>query len=106
MRRRLLPALLAGGALAVTGCGAVELAADTLSASEVATTAENALEAEVGARPDISCPEGLDKEEGASIRCTLTAPDDPTEYGVTVTVTSTDGDTRLGVEVDDEPLDQ
>ena len=32
------------------------------------------------------------------------AGDDPTEYGVTVTVTSVDGDTvNFDVEVDDEP---
>lgn len=100
MSRRLLLALTAGAALTLTACGS-----GTLSAEEVATTAEDALEQEVGTRPDISCPDGLPKEEGASTRCTLTAGDDPTEYGVTVTVNSTDGDTRLGVTVDDEPLD-
>jgi hypothetical protein len=102
--RRHLLALVAVVASA-TGCGVVELAGETLTAAEVATTAENALEAEVGARPDVTCPEGLDKEEGASTRCTLTAPDDGTQYGVTVTVTSTEGDPELDVTVDDEPLD-
>jgi uncharacterized lipoprotein YmbA len=103
--RRLLLAGLLGAAATLTGCGAVQLSADTLSASEVATTAEEALEAEVGARPEVTCPEGLDKEEGASTRCTLTAPDDRTKYGITVTVTSTEGDPELAVTVDDEPLD-
>jgi hypothetical protein len=98
--RRLLVTLGAGAALTLTGCGA-----GALSAEEVATTAEDALEQEVGTRPDISCPDGLPKEEGASTRCTLTAGDDPVEYGVTVTVTDTDGDTSLGVTVDDEPRD-
>jgi hypothetical protein len=97
--RRLLMTLGAGAALTLTACGA-----GTLSAEQVATTAEDALEKEVGSRPDIDCPDELAKEEGASTRCTLTAGDDPTEYGVTVTVTSTDDDTRLGVTVDDEPL--
>ncbi len=104
MPRRLLLALMAGGTVSMTACGAVELSADTLTASELATTAENALEAEVGARPDISCPDGLEKEEGASTRCTLTAVDDPVEYGVTVTVTEVGESTKIGVEVDDEPL--
>lgn len=98
MSRRLLLGLMAGATLTLTACGT-----STLSAKEVATTAEDALEAEVGARPDISCPEDLPRERGATTRCTLTAGDDPTEYGVTVTVTSTDGDTRIGVEVDDAP---
>jgi hypothetical protein len=108
--RRLLPVLAVGAVFALPACGSdvVKLkgSTDTLSADEVATTAEDALEQEVGTRPDITCPEELAKEEGATTRCTLTGGDDPVEYGVTVTVTSTtDGDTRIGVEVDDEPLD-
>ena len=105
MSRRLLLALAAGTALTLPACGSVELAAETLSATEVADAAENALEQEVGTRPDITCPGVLAKEEGASTRCTLTGGDDPVEYGVTVTVTSVseDGGTRIGVEVDDEP---
>jgi hypothetical protein len=104
--RRLLPALAAAAVLALPACGSdvVRLQDDTLSADEVATTAEDALEQQVGTRPDITCPEELAKEEGATTRCTLTGGDDPVEYGVTVTVTSADGDTRIGVEVDDEPL--
>lgn len=105
MPRRLLPALVVAAAPALTACGVVELAGGTLSASEVATTAENALEAEVGARPDVTCPDGLDKEEGATTRCTLTAPDDGTQYGVTVTVISTDDEPEIDVRVDDEPMD-
>ena len=104
MSRRLLLVLAAGSALTLPGCGNVLLSAETLSAAAVADAAEDALEQEVGTRPDITCREPLPKEEGASTRCTLTAPDDPEEYGVTVTVTSTDDTTRIGVEVDDEPV--
>ena len=108
MPRRLLLALAAGAALALPACGSdvVKLQEkDTLSPEQVATTAEDALEQEVGTRPDITCPEELAKEEGATTRCTLTGGDDPVEYGVTVTVRSADdGDTRIGVEVDDEPM--
>ncbi len=104
MSRLLSLALAAGSVLTLTSCGAVSLASDTLSATEIAEAAEDALEQEVGTRPDITCPEGLPKEEGAETRCTLTSGDDPVEYGVTLTITSTDGETRLGVEVDDEPL--
>ena len=75
-----------------------------MTAEETATKAEDALEAQIGARPEISCPDDLEAEEGAETRCVLTAGDDPTEYGVTVTVTSVDGDTvNFDVEVDEEP---
>jgi hypothetical protein len=84
--------------LGLTACTA------TLASDDVATQAETALEEEVGARPDIVCPEDLEAEVGAETRCTLTAGDDPTEYGVTVTVTSVDGDqATFDVVVDDEP---
>lgn len=105
MARRLLVALPAGAALALTGCGA-----SALPAEEVASAAEDALEQKVGVRPDISCPDELAREEGATTRCTLTSGEDGVEYGVTVTVTSADGDglfdrrdTSIGVTVDDEP---
>jgi len=95
--RRLVavPALLAG----LTACGAGNLAAE-----DVATKAEDALEEQVGVRPEISCPEDLTPDVGASIRCTFTAGDDPTEHGVQVTVTSVDDDAvRFDVEVEDSP---
>lgn len=105
MPRRPLLAFVASATLALPACGSVVLSADTLTAAEVATAAEDALEQEVGTRPDITCTEGLAKEEGASTRCTLTGGDDPVEYGVTVTVTEADDPTRIGVQVDDEPTD-
>jgi hypothetical protein len=93
----LAPLLLLG----VVGCGS-----SVLTAEAVADGAADALEEEVGIRPEVSCPDDLDAEVGAEARCTLTAPGDPTEYGVTVTVTSVDGDdARFDVQVDDEPLD-
>lgn len=106
MSRRLLLALVAGATLALPACGSVVLSTDTLTAAEVATAAEDALEEQVGTRPDITCPEALEKAEGASTRCTLTGGDDPVAYGVTVTVESTDDPTRIAVQVDDEPKDE
>jgi hypothetical protein len=86
-------------ALGLGACGS-----GSLSADDVAEGAEDALETQVGARPDVTCPEDLEAEVGAETRCILTAGDDPTEYGVTVTVTSVEGDTaNFDVEVDDEP---
>jgi hypothetical protein len=63
----------------------------TLPAEDVAGRAEDVLEGEVGVRPDISCPDDLAEEVGAETRCTWTAGDDPTEYGLTITVTAVDG---------------
>jgi hypothetical protein len=97
-RLRLLiavPALLLG----LAACGS-----NVVTAEETAEKAEDALEEQIGTRPDINCPDDLEAEEGAETRCTLTAGDDPTEYGVTVTVTSVDGETvNFDVEVDGEP---
>ena len=97
MRRLLLavPVL----ALGVTGCGA-----GTLQASTIEDGAADALEKQVGIRPEVTCPDDVAAEEGASTRCTLTAPGDSTEYGVTVTVTSVDGDdAQFDVQVDGKP---
>jgi hypothetical protein len=86
-------------ALGLVACGA-----STLPADDVATGAEDALEKQVGVRPDISCPEDLKAEVGAKTKCTLTAGDDPRKYGVTVTITSVNGDkANYSVEVADQP---
>ena len=81
MRRRRLLLAAPVLALGLTGCGAA-----TLEASTVEEGAADALEAQVGVRPDVSCPDDLEAEVGATMECTLTAGDDPTEYPVTVTV--------------------
>jgi hypothetical protein len=90
-----VPALLLG----LSACGA-----GSLSADEVATGAEDALEEEVGIRPDITCPDELEAEVGAEMRCTLTAEGVEGEYGVTVTITEVQDDTaNFDVQVDEEP---
>jgi hypothetical protein len=84
--------------------GLAACSANVLAAESTAEKAEDALEDQIGTRPDISCPDDLEAEVGAETRCTLTAGEDPTEYGVTVTVTSVEGDTvNFDVEVDEEP---
>ena len=59
---------------------------------------------QVGTEPkDVTCEDPLPAEEGEEVTCTLTAPDD-TEYGVTVTTSSVDGDNvEFDIQVDDEP---
>jgi len=79
--RRLLPAFVVGATLALPVCGSVVLSTGTSTAAEVATAAEDALERQVRPRPDITCPEALNEEDGASTRCTLTGGDDPVDGG-------------------------
>ena len=101
MSRRLpqlaiVPVLLIG----LSACGGTA----TLSSDEVATKAEDALEQQVGTRPDVSCPEDVKAEVGATTRCTLTAGDDPTEYGVSIKVQEVDGNNaKFDIQVDDQP---
>ncbi|HEY4630897.1 MAG TPA: DUF4333 domain-containing protein, partial [Blastococcus sp.] len=92
----IVPVLLVG----LSACGGTA----TLSSDEVATKAEDALEKQVGTRPDISCPEDVKAEVGATTRCTLTAGDDPTEYGVSIKVKEVDGsNAKFDIQVDDQP---
>jgi hypothetical protein len=91
-----IPFLLAG----LTACSSTAV----LTADTVATSAEDALEEQIGIRPTISCPEDVEAKVGEKTRCTLTGGDDPTEYGVTVTVTSVEGkNATFDVEVDEKP---
>lgn len=91
----LLPALVAG----LAGCGT-----KTVSASTVAKAAEDALEQQVGTRPDITCPHDLAAKVGATTRCRLTAEGLDGTYGVTVKVRSLDsGKAHFDVQVDDKP---
>ena len=91
----LLPLIAVGPA----GCGTV-----TVSAHDVATAAEQALEQQVGSRPDITCPHDLEAKVGASTRCTLTADGLDGTYGVTVRVRSVQGGkATFDVRVDEQP---
>ena len=94
-RLAVVPLLLLG----LAACGS-----EALPAEDVAEKAEDALEGQIGTRPEISCPDDLQAEVGTTTRCTLTAEGDPTEFGVTVTVTSVEDDTvNFDVQVDDAP---
>ena len=97
--RRRLVVVLGALPLALGAC------AGSLPAADVATQAEDVLEEQEGVRPDITCPEDLEEEVGAQTRCTWTAGDDPTEYGLTITVTAVDGDgAEFDVGLDRQPL--
>ena len=101
MSRRPLRLLAASSllALGLTACGA-----ESMTPEQVAEGAAEALEAESGFRPDVSCSDELAAEVGAEIRCTLLVDD--AEYGVTATVTSVADDVvNFDVQVDEEPLE-
>jgi hypothetical protein len=92
-----VPFLVAG----LVACGGNSV----LTADTVAASAADALEQQVGVRPSVTCPDDVEAAVGAKTRCTLTGSDDPTQYGVTVTVTSVDGkNATFDVTVDDQPL--
>ncbi len=93
-------------AIPLLAVGLAACSASSLAADDVAEAAEEALEAQVGARPDVSCPEDLQAEVGAETRCTLSVDGDPEEYGVTVTVTSVEDETaNFDVRVDEQPVE-
>ena len=65
----------------------------TISGEELAESAEDALEEEIGERPDIDCGEDdIEPEEGMEVTCVLSDPASGTEYDTTITFTSADGD--------------
>jgi hypothetical protein len=85
--------------LALGGC-----TTGALAAADVATAAEKVLAQQSGVRGTVTCPEDLEDEVGAEIRCTLTAGDDPAQYGVRIRVTSVDAHSvRFDVAVDRQP---
>ncbi|MFD3912576.1 DUF4333 domain-containing protein [Streptomyces sp. NPDC058603] len=85
---------VAAGALLV-GCSAsVDVSTTTpkMSTEKLATTVAEKLAATTGQpKPNITCPEDLAGKVGTTTRCTLTA-DDGSTLGVTVKVTSVEGD--------------
>ena len=90
-----LPAVVVG----LVACGA-----PTLGASDVAKSAEDALEKQFGQRPTISCPDDIEAKVGNETRCTLTAQGLDGTYGVTVTIKSVEGSkANFDIKVDSEP---
>ncbi|GHJ36013.1 DUF4333 domain-containing protein [Streptomyces sp. TS71-3] len=99
-------AAVATGAL-LAGCSvsaSVGKPAPKVSKAKLADTVSERLAATTGqAKPHITCPENLVGKKGNSTRCTLTASDGST-LGVTVTVSSVDGDNiKFDIKADDTP---
>lgn len=87
----------------LSGCtGGITL---TSTAEVIADTAENALEAQVGSRPDIDCGTGeVTITKGAKFDCELTDPATGEIYESPVTISAVDGtDFTVSVQVADAP---
>lgn len=104
-RGGIVSGVVLGALLLVTGCSfefsigggdaegaeeASQAAAASVSVEEVERQSSDRLSEQVGQVPDdFTCPEDLPAEEGARMRCELTAGGQ--SLGVTLTVTSVDG---------------
>lgn len=97
-RRGSRVAIAAACLLALSACGGSKAVAQ----SDVEGQASEQLAAQVGQKPDkIECPGDLKAEVDTTMRCELTAGGD--SIGLTVTVTSVDGDNvKFDVEVDEK----
>ncbi len=75
---------------------------ETVNKDDVAKQISNQLGQQFGRTPDVTCPNDLKGDVGATTRCQLT--DQGSTYGVTVTVTSAEGgDVKFDFKVDDKP---
>jgi hypothetical protein len=76
----------------------------TVSSDDAERQITDVLEGETGQRPDeVRCPEDLEAEIGAAMRCELS--DGDATYGVTIAITDvTDGVATFDIEVDPEPV--
>lgn len=93
-------AVLSALALSVAGCS-VQLGGAEVKEADLEKSVSQTLAAQVGETPDkVDCPGNLKGEVGETMRCTLTEGGET--LGVTVTVTSVDGDTvNYDVKVDE-----
>jgi Domain of unknown function (DUF4333) len=101
-RLRVVQVLAIAGILAVAGCTFSTFR--TMDRGELESGVKKELEAVAQAKArSVTCPDELEVEVDASTRCTLQAMDG-TKFGVSVVVTSVDGDdVRYRVQVDQTP---
>ena len=75
---------------------------ETVNKDDVAKQISDQLTQQFGRIPDVTCPDNLKGDLGATTRCQL--QDQGSTYGVTVTVTSVEGgDVKYNFKVDDQP---
>ncbi|MFC4335256.1 hypothetical protein [Salininema proteolyticum] len=90
---------------ALAGFGLAACGEKTATADEIAESAEDSLEEQIGQRPEIDCgSDDVTLEKDKVVDCVLTDPSTGTEYDTTVTIVSIDGNEWKGdVKVADEP---
>ncbi|ACQ78630.1 conserved hypothetical protein [Beutenbergia cavernae DSM 12333] len=105
MKIRTMGAALTAAAAAVVLAACSASANLTVSPDTVADLAEDALEEQVGERPEIDCgDEQIDLLNDVEVACELTDPASGNTYDATVTVSDVDGtDFRVNVQVADSP---
>ncbi|WP_051703934.1 DUF4333 domain-containing protein [Glycomyces sp. NRRL B-16210] len=88
-------------AIAVIGLSACTFeAGQTVSGEKLAEAAEDALEGEIGSRPDVDCgDDSIIVSQDKEVDCLLTDPATGLEYDTTVTFTGVDGD-EWSIQVD------
>lgn len=107
MKNRLAPLValaIAGGAL-LSSCTSTYL---LVSADQVATAAENALEAQVGSRPDMDCgTDDVTLVNNTKVDCILTDPATGEKFEAPVTISGVEGtDYQVNVSVSDEAISE
>lgn len=100
--------MAATAALLLSGCSGFSLTpqVQTVKADDLANTAEKALEAKVGSRPDIDCgKDPIPLKVKSSVTCVLTDPESKLEYDVVITFTKVkpDGHYTIDFKVADSP---
>lgn len=95
----------AAGLLATALTGCTFSASATASPDDIATLAEDALEAEIGQRPEIDCgDDSIPLKEDSVVPCLLTDPASGAEFDADVTLTKVDGtNVTVSVQVADTP---
>ncbi|CAN5320156.1 hypothetical protein BH11ACT3_BH11ACT3_03580 [soil metagenome] len=108
MRSRILSLTVLGAvALTLAGCTfSLTPQVRTATPDEVAKTSEDALEKEVGTRPDIDCGQDpIPLKVNTDITCVLTDPTTELEFDIVITFTKveSDGKYALDLQVADAP---
>lgn len=97
IRTLFLAVLLVGGGLLLASCSSEK----SVSQSDVEDEVSSQLESQLGAAPDVSCPDDLKAEVDQTMDCQVTTADQTVT--VTVTVTSVDGDqANFSIELADD----
>jgi hypothetical protein len=79
----------------------------SVPADDIATTAEDALEEQVGSRPEIDCgAEDVVLAKNKIVDCVLTDPASGERFEAPITIEDTEGtDYTIGIQVGDAPID-